>query len=366
MRPTLLNRILQFLAVVLFGLAPVCLAQGAVPVSLPVINSISLTGTNLLLTASVPPGFDRVILEGRPAMDVPWEIMGSIDIEGQDTTMGISFGRPAADSYFFRLKARAKEGEPLLSSEMQYVAIPSLANNLRDGKAAFHFKGVVDGSDKIVITRDGALWHHVNWDWPAGPVDINGTQWNSREKNYLTTKGPLKFLPETFSLEDARLEVVAGRDVIALERAKDALVVYLDDTQSGAAEYEFTVLFSPALPKRSKPAARARLKIAGEIDGSDRLRITAREAVWEHKTYQYPSRISLNGIPWDVREAKVMKNEGESRFLPERTDFSKARVVARSGRDVATAWAENDSLWVQFADNPNGSDYYELEIALGE
>ena len=42
-----------------------------------------------------------------------------------------------------------------------------------------------------------------------------------------------------------------------------------------------------------------------------------------------------------------------------------AKIVSRKGRDLATMWADKDALWVWFADNPNGSDSYELDISFG-
>src|SRR5208282_3493036 len=119
-------------------------------------------------------------------------------------------------------------------------------------------------SDKIVITRDGALWEHVNWDWPQGPVTVNHTQWNPRQKNYLTTLGARRFLPESFSLDSVALEVIHGRDVLALERADHALIVYPDDTPGGADNYEFKIHFHPDGPKpvRARAAVAAHLKIA--------------------------------------------------------------------------------------------------------
>ena len=130
----------------------------------------------------------------------------------------------------------------------------------------FHFKGVVDGSDRILITRAGAFWEHVNWDWPAGAVAINDAQWNPREKNYLTTTGLVAFLPEAYSLEAASLEIIEGRDVVALERTNNALIVYLNDTPAGAAMYEFKILFHPIAAKPAKTGtSSATLKIAAQI-----------------------------------------------------------------------------------------------------
>jgi hypothetical protein len=108
------------------------------------------------------------------------------------------------------------------------------------------------------------------------------------------------------------------------------------------------------------------LKIAAEIDGSDCLKITATEATWDHKCWGSPANVSLNEVPWSVQQTNVLQNAGTNRFLPSGVDFATARIISRKGRDLATMWAEADGLLVWFADNPNGSDYYELEIAFGQ
>jgi hypothetical protein len=343
------------------------------------ISSISIVGTNLSVVAFVPPGLDQVALEISPSLNGNWQETGPMNLpEGGQLTFTLP--KPATPMAFFRLKAkRHLESTPLLSSELQYVAMPSLASNLFDsGDALFHFKGLVDGSDKIVITRDGALWNHINWGWPHGAVTINGTQWKPQEKNYVTTTGTSKFLPETFSLESVNLETIQGRDVIALERTPNALVVYLNDTPIGPGEYEFKIHFHPTSqtvgrahsPVRAAPQAAAglgsRLKIAARIDGSDCLTITPTQATWNHKFHACPTSVSLNDIHWNPKMNNILSNAGTNSFLPAGLDLSTATIVARKGRDLATLWAEHDSLQVYFADNPNGDDSYELEISFGD
>jgi hypothetical protein len=108
------------------------------------------------------------------------------------------------------------------------------------------------------------------------------------------------------------------------------------------------------------------LKISAQVDGSDCIKITAGEAVLEHKTHKLPVNVSVNGIAWDVPRTRVLKNDGATKFLPDGVDFSTAKIVSRKGRDLATAWGEKDALWVRFADNPGASDSYEIEIAFGQ
>ena len=206
------------------------------------------------------------------------------------------------DMQFFRLKAAAGVASAgVVSAELNYVitvaplGLAAARRRLRataaaEPEAVFHFKGMVDGSDRILITRDGAFWEHAHWGWPEGAVTVNRTQWDPRQKNYLTTAGTAKFLPECFSLDAVDLERIKGRDVVALERTNNALIVYLDDTPVGAGEYEFKIHFHPARPKPApaRASTAATLKIAAEIDGSDCLRITATEATWDHKLLGRP------------------------------------------------------------------------------
>jgi hypothetical protein len=332
-----------------------------------VITSIASEGSNLVFNATIPAGLGQVTLERRPSLEAPWTAGEQVAAPADGGALTFTISRPVEAVCFFRLSARPAESLPaLVSGEVEYVTAPSLGLNLDNGDAVFHFKGAIDGSDRIVITRAGALWTHVNWQWPTEGVAVNGTRWMPAEKNYMTTTGPMKFLPETFSLEAVELETIQGRDVVAVERADEALVVYLDDTEGGAVEYEFKVRFHPKRTKTALPGtlATTRLKITGEIDGSDRVRITAREATWEHKTFSPPSNVELNGVPWDVRQLPVLLSDAARPFLPPGVDLSSARVVSRKGRDVATVWGDKDALWISFADNPAGSDHYELEISF--
>ena len=343
-----------------------------------VLTSIAVQGTKLNLVAVVPPGLGQVTLEMRPTMTAPWEAAGVLDVAAGAGEVTFTMQKPG-EMQFFRLRAAASvQSAGMVSAEVNYltvaplrVSVASLTDSqagASEPEAVFHFKGMVDGSDRILITRDGAFWEHAHWDWPEGAVTVNGAQWNPREKNYLTSAGAAKFLPEHFSLEAVDLERIKGRDVVALERTNNALIVYLDDTPVGAGEYEFKIHFHPA---RTKPApardsTAATLKIAAEIDGSDRLRITATEARWYHKLWGGPANVMLNDVAWSIQQSNVLQNAGANLFLPSGVDFSTARIVSRKGRDLATLWAEEDGLWVSFADSPNGSDHYELEIAFGE
>lgn len=366
----------------LFGMAALWAVSREAPVNSPfLITSISVQGTNVVLSASIPAGLTQVSLEMRPTLNAPWK---TIELPNPPASGGeVTFTIPKpAEMQFFRLRATAQPesvaSAGAVSEELSYVTIAPLGPVMAarggakdapaEAEAIFHFQGMVDGSDHIVITREGALWQHAHWDWPQGAVTVNRTQWDPRHKNYLTAAGTARFLPEPFSLEAVNLEVLKGRDVVALERTNNALIVHVDDTPNGPGEYEFKIHFHAATTKPAKTGARtsATLKIAAEIDGSDCLRITAKEATWEHKHWGWPANVTLNAVAWSVQHTNVLTNEGTNQFLPSAVDFSTARIISRKGRDLATMWAGHDGLSVWFADSPNGSDAYELVIAFGE
>jgi hypothetical protein len=347
-------------------------ATAALPENQPVITALSLVGTNLVFDTEFPAGVEQAVLEMRPNLTADWQEAALLDVPTNGGNVEFSIPQPPLDMAFFRLNATLlKPSQTKLSDELRYVTVPSLVqattNNKAPAEAVFHFKGQIDGSDRIVITHQGAFWEHVNWAWPADAVTVNDSQWNPLEKNFMTTTGAVAFLPQMYSLATANLEIIEGRDVIALERTNEALMVYLDDTQSGSAPYEFNIHFHMATMAASpRPATAATLKIAAQIDGSDRLKITAGGAAWTHLTWSLPEAVTLNGVSWDLRQTNVLRNTGTNTFLPAGVDFSTARIVHRRGRDLATLWADNDAVWVTFADNPNGSDAYELEISFGQ
>src|SRR4051812_30156700 len=217
------------------------------------ITSISVAGTNLVLNAVIPAGIEQVTLEICLSLNGAWQQQGQLNVQTGVNDLAFSIPKPTNAMAFFRLKGKTRESTPLLSDQVRYVTMPSLQTNRgTNGEPIFHFKGPVDGSDKILITRDGALWSHVHWHWPADAVTINGAKWAPEEKNFLTTLGQSRFLPEPFSLDSARLEVIQARDVVALERAPNALIVHLNDTPVGSDEYEFAIHFEREKPKSQK------------------------------------------------------------------------------------------------------------------
>ena len=347
------------------------------PATQPTITSLSMKGTNLVFIANIPPGLERTILEMRPTLTNSWQEVALLEVSPGGGNVEFIVPKPDAEMAFFRLKSTSPTVNPAstnfqTSAELEYVTMPSLGsvatNTSPTAPAVFHFKGSIDGSDRILITHSGAFWEHINWGWPGEAVTINDSQWNPREKNYLTTTGTAAFLPEKYSLENVRLEVIAGRDVVALEKTNNALMVYLNDSHVGAAPYEFKIHFHPVAtkPATARASVTATFKIAAHVDGSDLFKITAQQAEWTHRTYSAPYEVRLNDVVWNQDETNVLMNTGTNLFLPSGIDFSTARIVQRKGRDLATMWADADAVWINFADNPNGSGAYELELSFGK
>jgi hypothetical protein len=73
----------------------------------------------------------------------------------------------------------------------------------------------------------------------------------------------------------------------------------------------------------------------------------------------------LGGVGWTPSTSSRLPNQGATRFLPANLDFSTARVVSRQGRDLVAVETRVDALIIHFADNPNGSADYVVDIAFG-
>jgi hypothetical protein len=77
------------------------------------------------------------------------------------------------------------------------------------------------------------------------------------------------------------------------------------------------------------------LTFRGQIDGSDQIKISPTQATWRHSYWEMPPEpVTLNGISWDPREQRTLKNEGKTRFLPRPVDFRSARLKGCTKRQV--------------------------------
>ena len=181
-------------------------AAAEAPASQLMIESLNVAGGKLVFTATFPPGVTQAALEMRQELTTSWRPVATLAVPVTGGTTEFFIPLPALPRAFYRLNAILNPTAPAqLSTELQYLTMPLLyevsSNGNSSTKAVFHFKGLIDGSDRIVITHDGAWWQHVHWGWTDSAVTVNGVPWNPSERNYLTTTGAVAFLPKTFRLQ---------------------------------------------------------------------------------------------------------------------------------------------------------------------
>src|ERR1017187_5149542 len=208
------------------------------------ITSIRLEGSNVVIQAQVPLSSKLVVLESKGTLtDSVWQpLMQETNIaDGQ-----VAFRMPRlAENQFFRIRADLPDSTQPATVELSYVAAPALtANGINSNEFVLHFKADIDGSDRIVINNNGAVWKHVDWQWPATPISINGINWNPRMENIFAPPGNSKLLPPNIQFDSAKVEIIQGRDIVACEKSADGLVIYIDDTPPRAATYEFNLRLS--------------------------------------------------------------------------------------------------------------------------
>lgn len=217
-----------------------------------------------------------------------------------------------------------------------------------------HFRGRIEGSERISISSERVTWSNVAWGTPEGAVYLSGIRWRPRRNPVLKTSW---VLPVAVDFRSARLERIEGRDTIALECSARGIEILLSDTPNGSAVYEFRVHFRPL-------RGFVVLTVRAKIDGSGEAHITRNAATWNHLHWAWPTEIDLNAVHWNPSIARRLRNSGTTRFLPGRVDFSSAIVIEKSGRDLVSMEARANGLVIRFADNPVGTGVYEIKILL--
>ena len=103
--------------------------------------------------------------------------------------------------------------------------------------------GQIDGSGRVVFTRDGVRYEHKHWGKPARML-FDGEPWAQ------TDRTPAAWREIVGGLDLTRVWIVKrrGRDVIALENTPDGFDLYLCDSPNGAANYSITL----AIPRRGR------------------------------------------------------------------------------------------------------------------
>jgi hypothetical protein len=110
---------------------------------------------------------------------------------------------------------------------------PTLPQTLR-------IRADIDGSDRLIIDKTGARWEHRHWNWPT-EVILGQVHWNPRKNPQLEYASLRLFGAVDFS--SAQLSVKQARDLVALDRNKDRLVLQFADSPLGRADYDVIITF---------------------------------------------------------------------------------------------------------------------------
>ncbi len=121
-----------------------------------------------------------------------------------------------------------------------------------------------------------------------------------------------------------------------------------------------------AIESSPLPKPKPEIHIVADIDGSDTLRISAYEAVWTHRDYQWPSSVEINGFTWKPAEKPRNPKAGIWPLLRTKVDFATATLTKLRGRGTVALTTAKDQIEISFDDPPFGSDIYEVVVTFGE
>jgi hypothetical protein len=112
---------------------------------------------------------------------------------------------------------------------------PSAAPQSR-GEVTFVLSAIIDGSDRLIFTRENVWNEHGAWGRPK-EVQFNGELWED------LSQAPPSWtaFAAALDLQKARIVTREGRDMISLEPTAEGFDLYFADTQMGAARYTVTV-----------------------------------------------------------------------------------------------------------------------------
>jgi hypothetical protein len=235
-----------------------------------------------------------------------------------------------------------------------FLALLLSCSCLLSAQQTLRITGQIDGTDQLIIRQDAAFWEHVFGDLNASYLQLNRVDWHPAQNPVLLNSESTIFLTNQVNFLAARLQILAGRDTVVLQRQPDQLILSFADTPNGAAQYDLLISFDPA----------PTLLIEADIDGSDELHITYTGARWVHKHWGFPANVRLNGISWNPASTPILLNHGPTLFLSQPVPFQNAILLQQSGRDLLTLRPAHDGIIINFADNPVGGDRYSALIAF--
>jgi hypothetical protein len=97
-----------------------------VPADQPTITSLSIEGTNLVFNAIIPPAASQAILEMRPILSAAWQDAAVLDVPAGGGSLEFIIPKTTVEAAFFPLRIASTTNDSQLSTELQYVTVPSL------------------------------------------------------------------------------------------------------------------------------------------------------------------------------------------------------------------------------------------------
>jgi hypothetical protein len=140
--------------------------------------------------------------------------------------------------------------------------------------------------------------------------------------------------------------------------------------QVAALTRQVTAIQEKLKPPATKPAeppldaSTFVLEVVADIDGSDELHITRDGLKWNHKQWDWPSNVTVNGKEWDPHADMTWDTLGVDVASGENGPVGWSRILSRAGRDTIAVEPDADGLIVYYADTPEGGDTYSVKIAL--
>jgi hypothetical protein len=130
----------------------------------------------------------------------------------------------------------------LVAVSLSASGITSADEDVSDGQPKMlRISATVDGSGRIIFTRDAVRYEHKHWDPPTDMV-FDGQTWTDLDQ----TPSAWREIGHHLDLTKAWIVKREGRDVIALEQTPDGFDLYLCDSPNGSSEYSVTI----AIPRR--------------------------------------------------------------------------------------------------------------------
>lgn len=105
-----------------------------------------------------------------------------------------------------------------------------------------------------------------------------------------------------------------------------------------------------------------RIEIKARIDGQDRLHIFADRIEWEHGSWNWPKRVTINGTPWDPEKTQVFRFDDDLRSAMQGANLRSCRIEQTRGRAKTRASQGDDRLTIVFDDQQPGADDCEITL----